>query len=339
MLQPSEDECPNRLVAGDFPVPPFMHARRCGCLRLTFDAAALEEYDQDPVAYDAVFAHTSVAMEQMLRHVPQCPIWLHGTHGCWRFGHELKRREHGVDLGAVEDGIAWHGNMHYEGYPDQDDSIFAINLPRAVLGHPMVFVHELTHHFHHTVGPERLPMIAAAFERVHASLGAIRARFESEIERNAPQFEYTLSDEMEFFAYMMEAYRSPEGSGGGDAGGDAAIVFEAPAFPRTRKELHALHAHIQLGIAAALDEAMLSDGRDAATPQQTSPGQTLSSKSKVPAVAPNGAEALATSFREEFERIMAVSPHQDPNETAAALLMSFMTMPSASCNHPRRTRM
>jgi hypothetical protein len=333
MPDPSQDERPSRLATDDFPVPPFMHARRCGCLRLTFDTAALEEYEQDPAAYDAIFAHTSKAVEQMLRHVPQCPIWLHGTQGCWRFGHELKRRDHGVDLGAVEHGIAWHGNMHYEGHPDQNDSIFVINLPRAVLGHSMVFVHELTHHFHRSVGPERLPMITAAFERVHASLGVIRTRFGSEIGRNGPQFEYTLSNEMEFFAYMMEAYHSSEGTGG------AAIVFDAPAFPRTRSQLHALDDLFQLGIAAALDEAMLSGGCDAATQPQPSTSHNISGKSL------NEAEALANSFREQFERIMAASPHHDANETAAALLKSFMNIPhtdtvtAASCNHPRRTRM
>ena len=35
--------------------------------------------------------------------------------------------------------------------PSQD-SVFIVNMPRAILGHPTVLVHELTHAFHHRVG-------------------------------------------------------------------------------------------------------------------------------------------------------------------------------------------
>ena len=78
---------------------------------------------------------------------------------------------HGVDLGDASHGLAWHGNMHYAPHGphgsvhEQAGSIFLINLRRAVLGHPTVLIHELTHHFHLATGPERLPMVTAAYAR------------------------------------------------------------------------------------------------------------------------------------------------------------------------------
>lgn len=240
---------------------PLMHARRFGCLRLLLDESALDEYHQAHSLYDAIFEHSSEAIRPMVDAVGQCPIWLHGLSGCWKHGYERKLCD-GFDLGCAEKGIAFHGNMLYAG-PDGTDfdvdvGVFLINLPRAVLGHPMVFVHELTHHFHLSRGPERLPGIRCAFERTCARVDELRARFAAEVGRNPIQFEYTLSNEFEFFAYMMEALHSPvpNGSSPTSSARYTSVIFEAPAFPRTRAELLALDEALGLGIVSAIEEAV-----------------------------------------------------------------------------------
>ena len=213
-------------------------------LRLNFDHAALQEYHEHSADYDLVLSQVFAGLG--------------------------KRREHGVDLGPVEHGLAWHGNMHYEEGAFRritvDDSIFLVNLPRAILGHPTVLLHELTHHFHLTLGPERLPCIRAAYLRTQARLGDIRTRFAQELQGCGPQFDVTFRNELEFFAYMHEAYHSKAGRPS-----PPAICFEAPAFPYTRQDLRRLDADFGLGIAQAIEEAMRCRLDDEAQAQVQAP--------------------------------------------------------------------
>ena len=314
-----------QLQADDLSLPPFMHARRHGCLRLAFDAAALQEYEADAAAYDQIFSWSSAAVAPMLEAVPQCPIWLHGVAGCWRYGHALKLREHGVDLGDVERGLAWHGNMHYEGFGDQEQSIFLINLDQAILRHPTVLVHELTHHFHLSIGPERLPCLTYAYNRTVAALPAIRTHFSAEVNRNAGQFDHTFVNELEFFAYLHEAYhccgsdRLPSSARG--------VCFEAPAFPRTRAQLEALDAKLELGICAAIDEALAHRSRPPVG--QASGGARTDQPSSSVVASPEQQAAAASALRQQFDAMMATNPHSDPTAAAAALLESLAIAPKA----------
>ncbi len=238
--------------------PSFMRSRRIHGLDLDFDEAALSEYEADREGYDEVFREAWAVHGEALRRVGQCPIWLHGLRGVWTHGHDVKRRD-GFDLGPAERGIAFHGNMIYEGYGEQGDSIFIINLPAALLGHPTVLVHELTHHFHLRVGPERLPRIRRAWEEAVARRREIEARFTI---ANPIQFDATFANEFEFFAYLMEAYHCrPAGAadGGGPPGAAAPsgrVAFAASAFPTTHDELRALDEALQLDLVATLEDAM-----------------------------------------------------------------------------------
>ena len=251
---PESPPPPPRLASGDFVVPGFMRARSIGSLLLAFDESALAEYEEDHVAYDAIFGSSSEALRPMIEAMGQCPIWLHGLGGCWQYGHELKRRDHGFDLGDAHRGLAWHGNMHYPDHPEQADTIFLVNLPRAVLGHPTVLVHELTHHFHLTLGPERLPMISSAYARTCALRERLAARF---CVSDNPQFERTFTNELEFFAYMMEAYHAKElRISTRSPGAPRLLPFAAPAFPKTRQEIADVDAEFGAGIADAIHQAI-----------------------------------------------------------------------------------
>ena len=75
---------------------------------------------------DEIFAHAAEAHAEPLARLGQCHIILHGTHGCWRYGAEEKLRDCGVELGDVRDGIAYYGNLSYEGYGSQEQAIFLI---------------------------------------------------------------------------------------------------------------------------------------------------------------------------------------------------------------------
>ena len=111
-VAPEPPPPPPRLASGDFAVPDFMRARSIGSLLLALDESALAEYEADHEAYDTIFDASSEALRPMIKAMGQCQIWLHGLGGCWRYGHELKRRNHGFDLGDAHRGLAWHGNMH-----------------------------------------------------------------------------------------------------------------------------------------------------------------------------------------------------------------------------------
>jgi hypothetical protein len=250
---PTSPRAPMRLARADVALPDFMSSWRLGSLTFAFDAAALAEYREEYEAYDEIFSRSDEVLRPLVHALGQCPIWLHGLQGCWVYGHEKKLREHGVDLGEAADGLAWHGNMHYHDYGDQEESVFLVNLPRAVLCHPMVLVHELTHHFHLKLGPARLPMITRAYERMGTRKELILKRFHVS---NRGQFEYTLSNELEFLAYMMEAYHACALHAPLRGTAARRMAFAAPAFPTTRAELSDLDREFDLGIIAALTDAM-----------------------------------------------------------------------------------
>jgi len=238
------------------PFPPSLATRQLGGLRVHFDAAALKEYEADRPAYDEIFRHASDAHAGPLQRFGQCAIIVHGVGGLYQFGRDKKLREESVDLGDPERGIAWFGNLEYENGRVQESTLFIVNMPRAILGHPTVFVHELTHYFHSRVGFERTPALAAAFERTKAARPAIEQRYQSEYMSNPRQFEETFRNDREFFAYLMEAYHSrPPGWS------NAGVVYEAPAFPRTQEALRQMDGELGLGIVDVLEETLELNGR------------------------------------------------------------------------------
>ena len=104
----------------------------------------------------------------------------------------------------------------------------------------------------------RVSTCDSAHVRTCARLHEIHECFAAEVGRNASQFQCTLRNELEFFAYMMEAFHSaePQLEGGRSARRGSSVCFEAPAFPRTRKELLALDERLNLGIISAINEAI-----------------------------------------------------------------------------------
>ena len=301
-----------RLVPADFAVPSYMSAWCLGALAITLDDAALAEYYAEFEAYDEIFERSDTALRPLLRSLGQCPIWVHGLHGCWTYGHELKRREHGVDLGDADRGLAWHGNMHYDdaAHPEQSESVFLINLPSAVLAHPMVLIHELTHHFHLTVGPEKLPMITKAYQHTKRLKQLILARFDV---TNRGQFEYTLTNELEFLAYMMEAYHSTDLHAPMQDASVRREAFAAPAFPTTRDELATLDAEFNVGITSAIEEvtsAMIAHAAARVTPP------TLPT--------PTPRTASAEVIRQRFEAMLVANPGMEPNAAAALVLQDLL---------------
>ena len=236
------------------PFPPELTARQLSGLRVHFDAEGLAEYEANRPAYDEIFRHASAAHAGPLQRFGQCTIIVHGAGGLYRFGRDKKMREEGVDLGDPERGIAWFGNLEYANGRAQENSLFIVNMPRAILGHPTVFIHELTHYFHSRVGFERTPALAAAFERTKAARPAIEQRYRSEYLSNPRQFEETFRNDREFFAYLMEAYHSrPPGWSA------AGVVYEAGAFPRTQEALRQMDDELGLGIVAVLEETLQLD--------------------------------------------------------------------------------
>ena len=79
------------------------------------------------------------------------------------------------------------------------------SLPRTVLGHPTVLIHELSHTFHHAMGWNASPLLARTFARAKACKADIERRFTI---TNPSQFESTFINKEEFVAYCMEAYHS-----------------------------------------------------------------------------------------------------------------------------------
>jgi len=291
---------PPRLeVASDASLPDFMRGMRCGDLHLAFDVAALAEYEADHVTYDEIFRHTSSALARILHAVGQCPVWLHGLDGCWRYGHELKLRD-GVDLGEASQGLAWYGNNHYPaadgGQLDQEESIFLINMPRAVRGHPNVLVHELTHAFHFRVGPERLPQLRDAYDRFKGAKAELLQRFTV---HNVRQFEVTFTNEFEFFAYMMEAYHCA-----GASESVCGICFGAPAFPHTRAELCAVDCALGVGIIEAIESSM-AIGLPLEAPETAG---------EAPAVLPDGGSHPNTAITHLSERFQPSDRPGQPSD-------------------------
>ena len=242
-------------------VPPFMELMEVCGLFVCFDAAALVEYRAAALAYDEVFAHAAEALAAPLARLGQCPIFVHGLEGCWQWGAAKKRAEEGVDLGEGPCGIAYFGNLEYDGYGYQEEAVFLINMPAAILRHPTVLIHELTHTFHDIVGFDRTPELAVTFGRAIARKPAIVERFvRGDPRANPRQFEVTFANEREFAAYLSEALHSRPSEAS-----RCGIAFEAPAFPRTCAELLALDDEMQLGFVDALALAL---GRRPQPPQQ-----------------------------------------------------------------------
>lgn len=303
--RPPSPSPPPRLVRSDTAVPSFMTAWRVAGLELALDAAALQEYHEAYAAYDEIFEASSDALKPLLASVGQCPIWLHGQGGCWKYGHALKLREHGVDLGDATRGLAWRGNMHYPELPEQPDSIFLVNLKPALLCHASVLVHELTHHFHFAVGPERLPMISAAYARALPLKDRVAAHFGV---RNRGQFETTFVNEYEFFAYLMEARHACALRHARD--------FCAPAFPRTCDELKALDNEFGLGLVDALDSAEAAILSHAPATASTRLGEL--------AVGTTPATEMEAALRTRFQALLAAQPGLDPTAAAAAALEDLL---------------
>jgi len=168
--------------------------------------------------------------------------------GCWQYGHAKKKSEDGVDVGTAEDGFAYYGNLCYEDFGDVDDAIFLMNMPRAVLGHPTVLVHELTHAFHHRIGWDAVPLLSAAYSRAVAIKAEIPRHFKI---LNPTQFEVTFINQEEFLAYLSEAYHSRPRDYSRHG-----VIYEAPAFPTNRAELQALDDKFGIGVFPALEQAI-----------------------------------------------------------------------------------
>ncbi len=254
--------------------PEFMQALDLSGLTVCLDAEALVEFREDEAKYRAIFQHVAEAYKGPLEEFRCTPIWLHGAKSkVWNYGYNMKLKD-GVDLGEVGWGIAWYGNMHYEGYGEQGDTIFIINLKKGILGHPTVFVHELAHAFHeksirrnqrgfrrmlssivqsprNSGSPKAKPdpnaLIESSYQRAKAKLSEIKSTFRI---HNPRQFAVTFTNAHEFFAYCTEAYHcSPEARARLKGVG---VRLEAPAFPRTREDLFALDEKFNLGIVAAI---------------------------------------------------------------------------------------
>ena len=157
------------------------------------------------------------------------------------------------------------------------------------------------------LGPSRLPNVTRAYEHTRRLKQLILARFHV---TNTAQFETTLTNELEFLAYMMEAYHARALR--------APLRFAAPAFPTTREELRRLDDEFGLGITDALTEAieiMVASGQAKAAPP----------------VLPTPRTHSAAIFRERFEAAIAADPGMDPT-AAAALVLRQLTIgaPSAA---------
>ena len=57
-----------------------------------------------------------------------------GPHS-WQWGAQRKREQDGLELGDPQQGIAYYGNMAYEGHGSQEHTVFVIN-PRTLLRNP-----------------------------------------------------------------------------------------------------------------------------------------------------------------------------------------------------------
>jgi len=189
---------------------------------------------------------TGEAHALAIQKMGQCPIWVLGKDGeppSYQYGWGLKEEE-GVDLGDVNEGIAYYGNMDFQGMGEQDGTIFIINMQEAILRHPTVFIHELSHYFHDFVGEHKTPQLTEVYKATLKKKKAIEAAYTI---HNPEQFEVTFCCAEEFFAYMMEAYYSkpkdfsPHG-----------IEYTACAFPSTITELLELDVRFQLGIVDVL---------------------------------------------------------------------------------------
>ena len=110
--------------------PDGMQERTCSGLVVHFDEAALREYEADRTKYDEIFAHVSEAHAVPLRRHGQCPIHIMGLGGIYQYGRDKKWREERVELGDPASGIAYFGNLEYEGGRMQESTLFIASVPR-----------------------------------------------------------------------------------------------------------------------------------------------------------------------------------------------------------------
>ena len=173
---------------------------------------------------------------------------LAGAH--YKYGNKLKKKE-GVDLGNVKrEGIAYYGNFDFrhEGQEhEQDDSIFLVNMERAILEHCNVLLHELTHHFHFTIGETCTPRLTEVYNKALEVKTAMQECYSAQHSMGIHAFQhgydYTFSCPEEFLAYMVEAYYSKP-----EEFSQYGLHYSAPAFPCTRKELVEIDIKYGLGI-------------------------------------------------------------------------------------------
>jgi len=236
-------------------VPSFMTLLHIGGLNLCFDDHALKEYKANKQTYNEIFQHAGSAHAACLRRLGQVPIWIHGKNSqLWKYGYQTKLKQDGVDLGNAQDGMAWFGNMQYntdsDGWRDQHTTVFIIGMEGAILRHPTVFVHELTHTFHSIIGFHNTPRLASVYRKTKAKLPEIFDKFKHCI-HNLEQLKTTFVNQEEFLAYMMEAYHCKPRDFS-----KFGIVYEAPAFPRTLDQMKALDEKCNLCIREACEETL-----------------------------------------------------------------------------------
>jgi len=241
-------------------LPEWMTLLNKSGLYVAFDDGGMREYCGHRERFDEIFRYTFECHKHPIQTMGQVPIWIHGADSPhWKHGYSCKKKE-GVELGDAKRGIAFFGNMTYKSRDssaihDRNATIFIIGT-QAILNHPTVFVHEMTHAFHYlcitknvTNGPKVscLGLIKRAFQRAKANEDHIVQRFKSEI-WNLRQFHASFANENEFLAYCTEAYHSKPRNYSNHS-----IVYHAPAFPRTRAGLIALDREFNLGILEAIE--------------------------------------------------------------------------------------